>query len=156
MRHLIFRFTVSLLTFIIGLASASVLNPFRTHQSSNSDAEQQVLSVEHQYIAAHLRGDAAALNDILADDFVIKCPRGTITNKALRLALLERPSFTFEMFDTSDVQVNVNGNSATVTGIAHIRAGYSWESRLYEPTYSFTRLYEKRDGRWQIVSVVVD
>lgn len=157
MKHLIFRFTVSLLTFIIGLASASVLNPFRTHQSAGSgNAEQEVLRVEHEYLAAHLHSDTAALEDILADDFVIRCPHGMITNKAMRLALLERPSFAFDTLNTSDVQVQVNGDSATVTGRAYVRAGYSWEARLYDASYSFTRHYEKRDGRWQVVSVMVD
>ncbi|MBV9209192.1 MAG: nuclear transport factor 2 family protein [Acidobacteria bacterium] len=151
MKYLIFRFTVSLLTFIIGLASASMLNPFRNHQ-----AEQEILRVEREYVAAHLNGDAAALEEILADDFVIRSQDRTISTKAMRLALLERRSFTFDALDTSDVDVRVNGNSATVTGRAYIRVGYSSSARLYEASYGFTRLYEKRDGRWQIVSVTVD
>ena len=52
--------------------------------------------------------------------------------------------------DYADVEVN--GDTATVKGTAYIQTRYNDEEYI-SPTYRFTRNYEKRDGRWQIVSV---
>jgi ketosteroid isomerase-like protein len=151
MKHLAVRLIVSLFTFAIGLVSFTLLN-FSNPAPSSSD-EQAILRIEHQYIQANVDGDTAALDRILADEFTIK-GRRRFTTKAERLALLENPNFAFKAISTDDVKVEVNGDSATVTGEAIV------ESRRYDevyssPTYRFTRSYEKRDGTWKIVSVRV-
>ena len=151
MKHLAIRLFVSLLTFAIGLTSFNLLN-FSSPASKSND-EQAILRIERQYIQANLDGDTATLDRILADEFTIK-GRRSFTTKAERLALLENPSFAFKAINTRDVKVEVNGDSAIVTGEASV------ESRHYDEvfsslTYRFTRSYEKRDGSWKIVSVML-
>jgi ketosteroid isomerase-like protein len=161
MKHVAIRLVVSLLTFAIGLVSAALLHPTRSHVVSNSKDEQAILRVERQYIQANLSGDTATLNNILADDFTIDFGiRGhrKIESKEERLALLENPNFAFESIDTDNVEVEVNGDRAVLRGEASLesresRYGYT---EVKEATYAFTRVYEKRQGRWQIVSVRTD
>lgn len=151
MNHLAIRLVVSLLTFAIGIASATLLRPFRSDSVSNSKAEQAILQVERQYIQAHLNADTATLEKILADDFTIRT-RWSVENKEERLALLESPDFAFEAFNTDEVQVKVNGDKAVLRGVASIEAREG--NRLVRgPAYNYTRIYVKRQGRWQIVSV---
>ena len=151
MKYTAIRLAVSLLTFIIGTAAA-LLSPWRSAAPSSAAAEQEVLRVERQYIQANLEGDTAALNEILADDFSIRTRWGRVTNKPERLALLEDPYFAFEVIRTNHVSVEVEGDAAVVTGEVFIRSSYGHD-RYGGASYSYSREYEKRGGRWQIVTV---
>jgi len=153
MKHLAIRLIVSLFTFAIGIASFSLLHASRLHVVSNSKDEQAILQIERQYIQANLNADTATLDNILADDFTIRSRRG-FTTKVERLALLENPDFAFETINTNNVVVEVNGDSATVAGEASIQSRH-YNVEFTSPTYRFTRNYEKRDGQWKIVSVIV-
>jgi ketosteroid isomerase-like protein len=68
--------------------------------------------------------------------------------------LLEDDDFAFKSIQTDNVRVRVNGESAWVTGEAVVEGHYG-DREFASPVYSFTRQYEKRQGRWQIVSVTV-
>jgi hypothetical protein len=151
MKHYAFRLVVALVTFAIGLISATILPGSRFNAVSNGKVEQEILQVEREYIQAHLNRDTAALDNILADEFTFGTPRRTET-KAQRLALLEAPDFGFEAINTSNVQIEVNGDSATATGKAYT-VSFHDDEKVISPEYGFTRQYEKRDGRWQIVRV---
>lgn len=151
MKHLAIRLVVSLLTFAIGIVSATLLSPFRSNTVSTSTDEQAILQVERQYIRANLNADTATLEKILADDFTIRT-RWSFEDKEERLALLESPDFAFEAIETSNVLVKVNGDRAVLTGDAAIETRRGSRA-LRDSAYFFTRIYEKRQGRWQIVSV---
>ena len=153
MKQYAFRLIIGLLTFAIGLISTTLLPGSRFNAVSNGKAEQEILQVEREYIQAHLHRDTAALDNILADEFTFKSRR-RIETKAQRLSLLETPDFGFEAVNTSNVQVEVNGDSATVTGEAYT-VSFQYDEKVISPEYRFTRQYEKRDGRWQIVRVRV-
>jgi ketosteroid isomerase-like protein len=151
MKHLAIRLVVSLLTFAIGIACAALLSPFRSNTVSNSQDEQAILQVERQYIQANLNADTDTLEKILADDFIITT-RWSVENKEERLALLESPDFAFEAISTDHVRVKVNGERAVLTGKASIESRRG-DLAVRCSAYAFTRIYEKRQGRWQIVSV---
>jgi ketosteroid isomerase-like protein len=155
MKQVAIRLVVSLLTFALGIVSAALLNPTRSHAISNGQEEQAILRVERQYIQANLNGDTATLDKILADDFTIesnlRCSRG-VEGKAERLARLAFHDLAFEAIDTDNVEVEVNGDSAVLRGEASVESSNSY-MQTRESSYTFTRIYEKRQGRWQIVSV---
>src|ERR687883_1143898 len=124
MQRLTINLFVSLATFIIGTAAAGLWPAHHRVVYSHSPAEQEVLSVEQEYLDAHVRRDRAALDRILADDFTFyHCGRYS-TTKAERLALMENPDFSFLSIDTGDVDVQVNGDKALVTGEAVARGLY--------------------------------
>ncbi len=154
MKYLAVRLIVALSTFLIGLSAAALLSPLSFDAASKGEAKQEILQIERLYIRAHLDRDVDVLDDILADEFTIRGRWGRGTTKARRLALLENPDFAFESFYTDNVRVEVNGQSAVVTGDAFLRSRYEDEVDAGQ-TYRFTRYYEKRNGRWQIVSVRV-
>jgi uncharacterized protein involved in exopolysaccharide biosynthesis len=147
MNHLAIRLIVSLFTFAIGIASFALLHTPR-HYSAD---EQAVLQVESAYIEANLNSDTETLDNILADDFTIMTHRRIIT-KAQRLAQLSDQDFAFEAINTDNVEVEVNNDRAVVTGEAYTQTLQGDEEQT-SPVYRFARSYEKRDGRWQIVSV---
>lgn len=152
MNYFVLRLVSALFTFLLGLSVTAIISPHSSRVSSDPAAEQEVLRVERQYIQAHLNRDVATLDDILADEFYIGGSRCRSTNKAQRLALVGNAEVTFEAINTEDVQVSVNGDNAEVTGVAVVQSLFNGEEYT-SPQYRFTRQYEKRDGRWQIVSV---
>jgi ketosteroid isomerase-like protein len=154
MQRLTIHLFISLATFIIGTAAANLWPGHHSVLHSQTAVEREVLSVEREYLDAHVRRDEAALDRILADDFIFYHCGRYFTTKAERLALMENPDFSFLSIDTSDVDVHVDGDEAVVTGEAIVR-GLSHEREFMSPPYRYTRAYEKRDGRWQVVSVRV-
>jgi len=157
MQRIIIHLLVSLATFLIGTVMTAPWSAERHKAPSSSSytrsAEQQeILSIERRYLDAHVERDRAALDSILADDFAIMYRYGRVGDKAERLALVENPDFTFVSVDTDDVDVTVDGQNAVVSGRAVVRGRYGDREFLSRP-YRFTRRYEKRQGRWQIVSV---
>ena len=151
MNHFAIRLVVSLLTFAIGIASATLLSPFRSGTVSSGTEAQAILEVERQYIQAHLQADTATLGKILAADFTIR-NRWSSENKEERLARLESAELVFEAINTENVQVKVNGDKAVLTGEALVES-HQGDLAVRRSTYDFKRVYEKRQGRWQIVSV---
>lgn len=152
MRHYILRLSVSLVTFILGVSIAGLWPAHHLETVSSSEAKREILKLEREYVGAHLRGDAATLDRILADDFTFRHSGSRVTDKAQRLALMETPGFTFLSIDTDGVDIEVDGNRAYVTGRAVAKGRYR-ERLFVSPPYTYLRVYEKRDGRWQMVSV---
>ena len=143
-RHAI-RLSVALATFLVGLTSSSVVNSLWPRPAG--DAEGEVLTVEREYVRAHVERDVAALDRVLADDF--SSFRGRV-RKEHRLAMLANPHFRVASLRTEDVEVSVSGDEARVSGTAAMKG--SLGGRDFEtPRYSFTRRLEKRDGGWRIV-----
>ena len=144
MRKIATRLPAALLTFVIGVASAGL----GADVWPGTSDERAVLAVEREYIRANVERDVAALERVLADDFSMFHGR---VNKERRLAFLANPFFVITSLKTDDVNVVVSGREAWVTGTETV----SWRFREREfstPRHGFTRKYEKRGGRWQMVS----
>ncbi|HEX8190157.1 MAG TPA: nuclear transport factor 2 family protein, partial [Pyrinomonadaceae bacterium] len=134
----------ALITFVLGVASSGLAG----YVWGGSSDERAVLAVEREYVRAHVERDVEALDRVLAEDFSMF--RGKV-KKAHRLALISNPLFAVTSLKTDDVQVVVNGGEAFLTGTARLSG--SFRGREFNtPRYGYTRHFEKRGGRWQIVS----
>ena len=153
MQRIFINLFVSVATFVIGVTAASPWTAFRT--TFDSQDKQEILRVERQYLDAHIKRDAAALDRVLADDFYFSYQYGGAASKTTRLALLENPDFTFESIDTRNVEVTVRGDRAYVFGEAVVRGNYRGRDFVTAP-YSYMRTFERRGGAWQILSVRCD
>lgn len=146
MRAYAIRLSIALATFLAGTAAAGLLD-FAPTADRGGEA-REVLAVEREYIRAHTERDVAALERVLADDFT---SFGGRVRKSHRLAMLANPFFKVASLTTEDVRVSVRGQRARLSGTA--RMAGSFRGREFDiPRYDFTRTYEKRDGRWQIVA----
>jgi ketosteroid isomerase-like protein len=145
MRYYATRIPAALITFLLGVASANLAG----YVWAGSSDERAVLAVEREYVRAHVERDVSALDRVLADDFSMF--RGTV-KKEHRLALISSPFFRVASLKTEDVQVVVNGKEAILTGTARLKGSFRGRE-FTTPRYGYTRHFEKRGGRWQIVSV---
>ena len=144
MRYDLTRYGAALLTFLLGVTLA---DNFVSRPPDARD-ERAVLAVEREYVRAHLERDVEALDRVLADDFT---SFGGRVRKGHRLALLSNPLFTVVSLQTEGVEVRVQGDEARVDGHAKMTSSFRGRE-VTTPWYSFTRRYERRAGRWQIVS----
>ena len=145
MRYYATRIPAALITFVLGIASANLAG----YVWAGSSEERAVLAVEREYVRAHLERDVAALDRVLADDFSMF---GGRVKKEHRLALISNPLFRVNSLKTDDVQVVIDGKQAVLTGTARLTGSFRGRE-FTTPRYGYTRHFEKRGGRWQIVSV---
>lgn len=115
----------------------------------NSEDERQVIRLEAELIEAFRLNDAAALERILADDFVFTDPHGESVTKDLWLADLRSGAFAFESVGMENVRVRLAGDAALVTGLVTLKARA--RAGGYNGQFGVIDVYMKRQGRWQLV-----
>jgi hypothetical protein len=148
MRHLAVRIGVAVVTFLVGVTSAGLVAGVWPGASPLSGEARAVLAVEREYVRAHMERDLEALDRVLADDFT---SFGGRVRKEHRMAMLANPVFKITSLVTEGVRVEAGRDEARVTGRARL-SGSVRGREFTTPQYEFTRRYERRAGRWQIVS----
>jgi ketosteroid isomerase-like protein len=119
--------------------------------SDDGNTEQLIRRLEIEGREATLKNDVEANDRLLADNWVNVNPDGSVTTKAKLMELLKAGSFKIMSIDNDDVMVRVYGDAAVVTGRSTTkRAGQG--SEVLTRQVRFTRVYARRQGRWQVVS----
>ena len=126
---------------------------------SQKPAVAQVLALQERMNDAALKGDAAALADILSKDLVVSDPGNRIRHRDDMLALFSSGKVAYSEVDTKidyadqlgEDLVVVMGTEATKqssvpsdTGLADVAA----ESTLHR---RFTNVYRKEGGAWRLL-----
>jgi hypothetical protein len=113
-------------------------------QTATSDSKGvDVLKVEAAFSEAKIHNDVAALDRILADDYIGINQWGVRRDKQATLHLFR--TFTTTSLVPSRVSVRVSGDIAVIDGIVN-------ESNQWK--FLFLRTYVMRQGRWQLLSIV--
>ena len=114
------------------------------------DAKKAVGDFSKQISDTMVKGDAAALTAMLADDWRVTTPDGT-HDKASVLAGIKAGTLKYLVMDKSKLEVRVYGDAAVVTGT--IRAKIAVDGRELMSTDLFTEVLVKKGGKWQCVTV---
>ena len=125
--------------------------PFSVHAQ---DAASEVRNLERRWLDAYERLDDKAMDLIVADDFTITFPDGTMQNKAQVIASLKpqtglSPSTT--KFLTEGVQGRVYGDTVILTGVV-ISEWFREGKSAGKSAMRYTDTYVKRNGKWQVVA----
>ena len=118
--------------------------------TSSDNAEQEVMQLENERIPALLKGDSAFIERAYADDYIVTGANGVVRDKAQLIADMKSGAQTFESMTNDVAKVRVYGDTAIVTGRNTQKGQYKGQPSL-SPT-AFTRVYVRRDGRWQLVA----
>jgi len=95
--------------------------------------------------------DVAAVSRILADDFIATSSRGEIRVKAKEIDdIRPSPDFKMEAFNLDDMNVRIFVDTAIVTGRSTLQVAFRGQSNT--SVFRYTRVYVKRNGRWQAVA----
>ncbi len=142
----------ALLIAILVAGTTTASQGQRADKSTNhyGKAEQEIRAVNREWADALVRRDFAAVDRIVADDFIIIGDNGGIANKPEYIAGLKSDSTMLETFDTDELQVRVYGKTAVLNGrwMAKIRD----KGKVWNESGRYTDVYVKRNGRWQAVN----
>ena len=117
--------------------------------ASASDHEKIVAELETQYQAAVKENDAATLDRILADDFVLVTGRGKTQNKADLLKEARSKAIIYEHQEDSNQKVRVWSDTAVVTAL--LWAEGTEEGKPFEYKLWFSDTYVRTATGWQYV-----
>jgi ketosteroid isomerase-like protein len=138
---------------VIGLFIAAttpiVASTLSDTPQTNNSVEQAVLKVVQDWLVADERQDRAALNKIIADDFLGTGPMGTIVSKQDVIPREGTPAQAQGLrINGQDLNARVFGDTAIVTGRGVPKASAP-EGR---PDIRFTLVFVKRAESWQMVA----
>ena len=142
-------FLLPLLTF----ALAAFVKGQET-SSSKAHADQaikkEIFKVEQVQDEAILKGDTAVLNRIYADNFAYSNQFGVLIPRDQVLANFRSGKAKLAAIQHDDVRMRVYGSTVVLTGIS--RGTYRYKSKVSKGPRTFTSVYVKMDGRWQLVA----
>jgi uncharacterized protein (TIGR02246 family) len=118
--------------------------------AANESDRKELERLEAEWNRAHVRGDAVALERIFADDLVVIVPGMQVMTKADSLGMFRSGRMTFERYETSDTRIRTYDDTAIVTG--RLRRTRVVAGATADDDWRFTKVYRRRDGRWQVVS----
>jgi ketosteroid isomerase-like protein len=120
-------------------------------QSAPVRSDQDILiQLEHDWDAAFHRHDAAFIDRILADEFIVTYDNGVRADRTLELELAKSLNENIESSTMDEFIVKEFGNTAVVWFTLHLVGPVNGER--VQNDYRFTDVFVLRDGRWQCVS----
>ena len=143
---LIFFLIVSVLVF----GSASAPAQTRNNRARTAAAPAQILvELEKQWCEAYKNRDSAALDNILADDFIFTDEDGRTYDKARYIEAVTQ-IIKVESYSLNDLTTRASASSGVVAG--------RWSGKLTidgkdgSGSFRFTDTFVKRQGRWQALA----
>jgi ketosteroid isomerase-like protein len=119
----------------------------RTNQSASTS---KILAFENKWNAAYKHGDIAAMESLLADDFIITLEDGSTFSKSGYIAHNGDKTLHVEITEMSGVNVRMHGSVAVVTGAYHEKGVF--RGKPYEYHDRFTDVWMNTNGKWQVIA----
>jgi ketosteroid isomerase-like protein len=130
-----------------GLLVTMVLPVFGVARADSPSVEQTLMQMERDWTQAGLKKDAAALDKIIADDWVAISYDGKSYTKAQVMADLKSGASATQSIDLGSMKVREFANTAIVTGSDTEKSTYKGKDTSGK--YVWTDVFVKRQGRWQ-------
>ena len=113
------------------------------------DDERTIVALDTEYQAAVQRNDVAAIDRLLADDFVLVTGKGRIYTKADLLREAAAKGMVYERQEDSNQTVRIWGDTAVITALLWAKGkdhGRPFEYRLW-----FSDTYIRTSTGWRYV-----
>lgn len=137
--------TVVLAAAALMLASAPAYG-----QRHPKAADRAVMDAEKAYVDALVKGDHAALNNLLDADYVFTNTEGATLDRGAHLKRFEGGSYRFATkADIDDVKIRMSGTTAFVTGRLNF---YGADTPPADGHSRFTHVWAKKMGHWRLVA----
>src|SRR5262245_20229226 len=132
----------------LGLAAALAFSIEVAAQGGN--VEQTLLQLERDWEQANAKNDLAALDRILAQEFVNTDSDGRLATRAEVMARRKSGAVKYAAFTQDDYKVHLFGDTAVVAGRSTSKG--TRDGKDYSAQERFTDVFMRRDGRWQAIS----
>ena len=136
-----------LILLIIGLSLGAAIEL----SASSEEDGKTVAALDTKYQAAVKANDAATMDQILADDFVLVNGRGKVSTKADLIESARKKEVTYERQDEEPgtQKVRVWGDTAVVTALLWIKAGQGGKPIDHKLWFSDT--YVRTPAGWRYI-----
>jgi ketosteroid isomerase-like protein len=112
----------------------------------------QLLYMEREWNDASKNKDVAWFERNYADDATdISSRTGVLHSRSEEIASVKTDKSVLDSLELSDLNVRVEGNTAVVTGVNHVK-GRDDKGQAMDRRTRFTDVFVKRDGRWQVLA----
>ncbi len=119
--------------------------PHRDHS-----VRKYIETLEMQWRDAEVNNNVSEMAKLLADDYIGISANGTVETKSETLDARRAGTVKIQSLNITDLKVRVYGDTAVVTSKAAL-VGENGQSDI-SGNYRYTRVYNRRLGRWKIVS----
>ena len=136
-------------TLMMALAHSAVAGDGAKTHAVPKDLAERV----HAYDEAQVKGDKAALDDLVADDYVLINSRGQRQTKSDLIADYTKPGFKLEPFVVEEPVELVWSEGAVMGGVARVR-GID-DGQAYDVRLRFSDIWAKRNGKWRVIHTLV-
>lgn len=102
-----------------------------------------------EFDRAQMQGDGAALQRLLADDYVLFNSRALVQDKAGFIHDYTVPGYSLKPFTVEDEVVRYWPGGAVLGGVVTLEG--TSEGKPYKVRLRFADIWRERDGRWQVV-----
>jgi ketosteroid isomerase-like protein len=116
----------------------------------NSDDEQALRKIQHDWAEARMKGDSSYTRALEAENCTVVWPDGSIVNKREDLKSMSG-DIVFTEFKIDDLQVRLYGDTGIVVGQGTIRA-HKEKQNLLGGKFVWTDTFIKQDGAWKVVA----
>jgi ketosteroid isomerase-like protein len=135
----------------LALALSAQTPPAEAPKPQRHEARHEIDQLEWAWRDAVMRADTAAMDGLLADDYIAILPNGTVQTKEQTLAGLRSGTTHLTDIKVSDRRVRFYGSTALVNSRADV-SGTS-EGNSISGSFRYTRVYVRdQQGKWKIVS----
>jgi ketosteroid isomerase-like protein len=119
-----------------------------SNAGSGLDEYDVVWYLEQDWNTAFMKRDRAWFENNFASDFSnISSSNGSITGKGEELKSMVDDKSTYDVVETKNVDINIDGNVARVTGVFHLK-GTDGKGAAFDNNIRYTDIWLKRDGKW--------
>ena len=126
------------------------IRPLALEAGPGSAAAPDVQKLEAQRFDAMIRGDAAALDALLADDLVYTHASGKVDTKASFLDDIKAGQLRYKVIRPEDPKLSVYGDTAVATGLASFEVNNHGQELNMKLRY--TDVWVNRGGQWRMVA----
>jgi ketosteroid isomerase-like protein len=116
----------------------------------NSEDEQALLKIQHDWTKARIKGDSSYTRRLEAENCTVVWPDGSIVNKREDLKSMSG-DIVFAEFKIDDLQVRLYGDAGVVVDQGTIRA-HEGKQNLLGGKFVWTDTFIKQDGAWKVVA----
>jgi ketosteroid isomerase-like protein len=131
---------------VLALSGLLDLAPSVAPLTAGDDAAA-VAALDNEYQAAVKQNDAATMDRILADDFVLVTGRGQTYTKADLLREARNKSVEYEHEETLEQKVRVWGDTAVVTALLWVKG--TSENKPFDRKLWFSDTYVRTPAGWR-------
>jgi ketosteroid isomerase-like protein len=137
---------------LLGCASETALAaPQSVPRAQRHEYRHEIDQMEEEWRIAMLKGNTAALENLLADDYTAITAVGAIQTKEQAVTSLRTGALQLTALSISDRKVRIYGSTAVVTSLAELTGNRNTQEM--SGRYRYTRVYVRNSqGQWKIVS----